>query len=166
MCFNSSQVSYKLIYYKSNICSNYQFQFLIGKLQTSQGLFPLFLFFCQFQFLIGKLQTEIRSSIWRSICRFQFLIGKLQTIASSFLPSISATRFNSSQVSYKHKPTATARSNGFICFNSSQVSYKHAYSYVSCYLCNICFNSSQVSYKRGKNIWSRNRISRVSIPHR
>ena len=123
-CFNSLQVSYKLIRLIRIKSLFIWFQFLIGQLQTEnwdgtgqtaiivsipyrlatnkQMRYKLFSLLSRFQFLIGQLQTKVLNIINGTVsAMFQFLIGQLQTRGSFSQRQALQPGFNSLQVSYK-----------------------------------------------------------------
>ena len=121
--FNSLQVGYKLVGREPRYFRFFQFQFLIGWLQTrtqkntvlvlcavsipyrlatNAYLRPILSVSTQFQFLIGWLQTKrTYHIIVLNENKFQFLIGWLQTkiLIVNKYPLIKS--FNSLQVGYK-----------------------------------------------------------------
>ena len=68
-CFNSSQVGWKHAWSTLDLLWHFQFQFLIGRLETRKG--DVYIFAVSgFQFLIGRLETEIESVIPSSLFCF------------------------------------------------------------------------------------------------
>jgi len=61
-----------------------RFQFLIGRLKTSNALTIASLAFW-FQFLIGRLKTGAKGATPIILSGFQFLIGRLKTMCKSVL---------------------------------------------------------------------------------